>query len=57
MWCGICLGLVDARDAARRGLMTKEGGIQSLAHYFHEIGSPPGRDEGDGAPTKQRRKS
>lgn len=39
LWCGICMGLVDARDSVKRGLMTKEG-QPSLAHYFHTIGEP-----------------
>jgi DNA-binding HxlR family transcriptional regulator len=43
VWCGVCLGLIDARDTVKRGLMTKEGGQGSLAHYFHQIGEPPGR--------------
>jgi DNA-binding HxlR family transcriptional regulator len=45
VWCGVALGVVDARDTVKRGLMTKEGGRQSLAHYFHSIGEgePPRR--------------
>lgn len=47
VWCGVCLGLVDARDLAKRGLLVKEGGRQSLAWYFHQIGAPPGRRPAD----------
>lgn len=40
VWCGVALGLVDARDVYRRGLMTKEGGREALDHYFHQISLP-----------------
>jgi hypothetical protein len=43
VWCGVALGLVDPRDVVKRGLMVKEGGRQSLAWYFHQIGEPPRR--------------
>ena len=43
VWCAVALGLVDARDTVKRGLMTKEGGRQSLAWFFHQIGEPPRR--------------
>jgi DNA-binding HxlR family transcriptional regulator len=36
-WCGVALGFVDARDAAKRGLLTKEGGREAMDHYFHQI--------------------
>ena len=48
-WCGVALGLVDARDAIRRGQMSKEGGTAALGHYFHQ----PSRLE---APTARRRR-
>ena len=54
VWCGICLGLLDARDTVKRGLMTKEGG-QSLARYFHQIGEPPGRKAAANATTRRSR--
>jgi DNA-binding HxlR family transcriptional regulator len=38
-WCGVALGLLDARDVVRRGLMTKEGGRQAMDHYFHQVPS------------------
>lgn len=41
VWCGVALGLVDARDAIKRGLMTKEGGRDAMDHYFHQIARPP----------------
>lgn len=36
-WCGVALGLLDARDVVRRGLMSKDGGSQALDHYFHRV--------------------
>lgn len=36
-WCGVALGLLDAREAVKRGLMTKDGGSQALDHYFHRV--------------------
>ncbi len=54
VWCSICLGHLDARDTVKRGLMTKEGGQQSLAHYFHQIGSPPARRATPEVDAKQR---
>lgn len=54
IWCGICLGLLDASDTVKRGLMTKEGGRPSLAWYFHQIGEPPRGKPGAAAdPTKR----
>ncbi len=36
-WCGVALGLLDAREVVRQGLMTKDGGSQALDHYFHRV--------------------
>ncbi len=40
VWCGVALGLLDSRDAIKRGLLTKEGGRAALDHYFHQIPRP-----------------
>ncbi len=40
LWCGVALGLTDAREAVRQGEMTKEGGPQAMNHYFHQIYRP-----------------
>jgi DNA-binding HxlR family transcriptional regulator len=40
VWCGVALGFLDARDAIRRGLMTKEGARAALDHYFHQVAAP-----------------
>jgi len=37
MWCAVALGMVDARDAVKRGLMTKDGAPQAMDHYFHQL--------------------
>jgi hypothetical protein len=33
----VALGLRDARDVYRRGLMKKEGSREALDHYFHQV--------------------
>jgi len=38
-WCAVALGLLEARDAVKRGLMTKDGSSQAMDHYFHQIPS------------------
>lgn len=40
VWCGVALGFLDARDALRRGLMTKDGARAALDHYFHQVATP-----------------
>ena len=40
VWCGLALGLLDARDLVRTGQMTKEGGRQALDFYFHQVSTP-----------------
>jgi DNA-binding HxlR family transcriptional regulator len=37
VWCGVALGLADARDLYKRGLLTKEGGRQAMDDYFHQV--------------------
>ncbi len=37
VWCGVALGVLDARDGIKRGLMTKDGSAQAMDHYFHQI--------------------
>ncbi len=41
LWCGVALGLVDARDAFDRGLLVKEGGREAMDFYFHQVSRPP----------------
>jgi len=35
--CRVALGLVDGRDAIKRGRMTKDGARDALDHYFHQV--------------------
>jgi DNA-binding HxlR family transcriptional regulator len=37
VWCGVALGLADARDLYKRGLMTKDGGREAMDHFFMQI--------------------
>ena len=46
IWCGMALGIVDARDLFRKGLISKEGSREAMDEYFHQI-SHPGRVESD----------
>jgi DNA-binding HxlR family transcriptional regulator len=39
-WCGVALGIVDARDLYKRGLMTKDGGREAMDQYFLQIARP-----------------
>lgn len=40
LWCGVALGLADAREAVRKGRMIKEGGPQAMDQYFHQLYRP-----------------
>ena len=54
-WCAVALGFLDARDAVKRGLLTKDGGRDALDHYFHQIPHPPAAaSERSGPPRKRR---
>jgi len=56
VWCGVALGLLDPRDAIKRGLLTKDGGRDALDHYFHQISRPqPGDRPGAGRGRSRRR--
>ncbi len=45
VWCGVALGLLDARDTFRRGLMSKEGSREAMDHYFHQVHTKTGKKE------------
>jgi len=56
VWCGVALGLLDPRDAIKRGLLVKDGGRDALDHYFHQIPRPqPGDRPGAGRGRSRRR--
>jgi len=40
VWCGVALGLVDAREIVKRGLMTKEGSRDAMDFYFNQVSTP-----------------
>jgi DNA-binding HxlR family transcriptional regulator len=42
-WCAVALGLLDARDAVKRGLVIKDGGRDAMDHYFHQISRQAGQ--------------
>jgi DNA-binding HxlR family transcriptional regulator len=37
VWCAVALGLADARDMHKRGLLTKDGSAPAMHEYFHQI--------------------
>lgn len=37
VWCAVALGILDPRDAIKRGLMTKDGAPDAMDQYFHQI--------------------
>jgi DNA-binding HxlR family transcriptional regulator len=59
VWCSVALGISEARDAVKRGLMTKEGGPEAMDHYFHQISrfSAEASDAGPTAPGVSRSES
>ena len=50
-WCGVALGVIDAKQAVRDGRLHKEGGPQALDEFFHQIARPdppkPAREAGE----------
>ena len=40
VWCAVALGIADAKDVYRQGLMTKDGGREAMDYYFHQIARP-----------------
>jgi DNA-binding HxlR family transcriptional regulator len=42
IWCGVALGLVDAREVFAKGLLVKEGGREAMDRFFHQVSRPPG---------------
>lgn len=56
VWCGVALGILDARDAVKRGLLIKDGGRDALDQYFHQIPRPTASSsERSGSARKSRR--
>ncbi|MEE2678912.1 MAG: helix-turn-helix domain-containing protein [Myxococcota bacterium] len=44
-WCAVALGLRDAREAFRLGLMNKEGEHYAMDHFFHQVPSAQSNKE------------
>jgi DNA-binding HxlR family transcriptional regulator len=42
-WCGVALGLLDAREMIKSGRLSKEGGRQAMDYYFHQVSTPQKR--------------
>jgi len=40
IWCSLALGVLDAREVYRKGLLAKEGGRWAMDDYFHQVPSP-----------------
>ena len=36
-WCGVALGILDAKEAVKAGLLHKEGGPQAMDEFFFQI--------------------
>jgi DNA-binding HxlR family transcriptional regulator len=54
-WCAVALGRLDARDAARRGLLKKDGGPEAMDFYFHQIARGGDTDPSAGGPDRDER--
>jgi len=46
IWCGLALGILDAREATNSGQLHKEGGREAMDHYFHQPARPRGPEHG-----------
>ena len=42
LWCAVALGVQDAREAVKRGLLIKDGSGEAMDHYFHQLSRPSG---------------
>ena len=41
VWCAVALGIVDANQIYRDGLMTKDGGREAMDYFFYQIARGP----------------
>jgi len=53
VWCAVALGVADAREMIKQGLMTKDGGRQAMDHYFHQFSPSPLHEAGYKRPTQK----
>lgn len=45
LWCGVALGLIDAREVHAKGQLVKEGGPEAMDRYFHQVSRPQQADQ------------
>lgn len=43
VWCGVALGISDAREVFRQGQLHKDGAREAMDFYFHQIARNPPR--------------
>ncbi len=55
VWCGVALGISDAKAVHREGLMNKDGGREALDFYFHQIQRQPNGSAPSQPPQRQPR--
>lgn len=41
-WCAVAIGVLDAREAVKQGLLHKEGGPQAMDEFFFQVARPEG---------------
>ena len=41
-WCAVAIGVLDAKEAVKRGLLHKEGGPQAMDDFFFQVARPEG---------------
>ncbi len=53
VWCAVALGMLDARDAMKRGLMTKDGAPEAMDTYFYQIATGVLDSDQQATPTRE----
>lgn len=51
VWCGVALGLIDAREVHATGLLVKEGSREAMDRFFHQVSRPGAASPTDAAPS------
>ncbi len=41
-WCGVAIGVLDAKEAVKQGRLHKEGGPQAMDEFFFQVARPEG---------------
>ena len=39
-WCAVAIGVLDAKEAVKQGLLHKEGGPQAMDEFFFQVARP-----------------